>query len=54
MLTRRLRAMPIVLAAFLPVLSAPAAAAGRVALVVGNAACAHAPRLANPLNDAGV
>ena len=33
--------------------SAPSlAAAGRVALVIGNAAYAHAPRLANPLNDA--
>ena len=29
-----------------------AAAAGRVALVVGNGAYAHAPRLANPVNDA--
>ena len=52
MLTRRLRAIPVVLAAFLSVLSAPAAVAERVALVVGNAAYAHAPRLANPLNDA--
>ena len=30
-----------------------AAAADRVALVVGNGAYAHAPRLANPVNDAG-
>ena len=29
------------------------AAAKRVALVIGNAVYAHAPRLANPLNDAG-
>ena len=31
----------------------PAWASERVALVIGNAAYAHAPRLANPLNDAG-
>ena len=35
----------------LAVLSAPALAASRVALVVGNASYAHAPALANPLND---
>ncbi|MDE0255697.1 MAG: caspase family protein, partial [Rhodospirillaceae bacterium] len=34
-------------------LSAPAQAAKRVALVIGNAVYAHAPQLANPLNDAG-
>ena len=33
-------------------LSAPVLAAERVALVIGNAQYAHAPRLANPLNDA--
>ena len=30
----------------------PASASNRVALVIGNAAYSHAPRLANPLNDA--
>ena len=34
-------------------LAAPAQAAKRVALVIGNAVYAHAPQLANPLNDAG-
>ena len=34
-------------------LSAPAVAAKRVALVIGNAVYTHAPQLANPLNDAG-
>ena len=34
-------------------LAGPASAAQRVALVIGNAAYKHAPRLANPLNDAG-
>lgn len=33
-------------------LAGPATAAQRVALVIGNAAYAHAPALANPLNDA--
>ncbi len=33
-------------------LSVPALAAERVALVIGNASYAHAPALANPLNDA--
>ena len=37
----------------LAVLSAPAQAAKRVALVIGNAVYQHAPQLANPLNDAG-
>ena len=36
----------------LPVVAQPSDAAGRVALVIGNAAYAHAPRLANPVNDA--
>ena len=36
----------------LPFLALPAWASDRVALVIGNAAYAHAPRLANPLNDA--
>lgn len=36
----------------LAVISAPALAASRVALVIGNASYAHAPALANPLNDA--
>ena len=36
----------------LAVLSVPALAASRVALVIGNAAYAHAPALSNPLNDA--
>ena len=52
MLKRRLRVLPIVSAALLSVLSASVTAAERVALVVGNATYAHAPRLANPLNDA--
>ena len=37
---------------FLALLTAPALAEQRVALVIGNAQYAHAPRLANPLNDA--
>ena len=36
----------------LAMLSLPAPASQRVALVIGNAAYAHAPALANPLNDA--
>lgn len=36
----------------LALVSVPAQAASRVALVIGNAAYAHAPTLANPLNDA--
>ena len=36
----------------LVMLAAPALAAPRVALVIGNASYAHAPALANPLNDA--
>ena len=36
----------------LALVSIPAQAASRVALVIGNAAYAHAPTLANPLNDA--
>ena len=36
----------------LAVLSVPALAASRVALVTGNADYAHASALANPLNDA--
>ena len=37
----------------LAVSARPSDAAERVALVIGNATYAHAPRLANPLNDAG-
>ena len=37
---------------WLLILNAPALAQQRVALVIGNAQYAHAPRLANPLNDA--
>ena len=37
----------------LATLAGPALAARKVALVIGNAVYAHAPRLANPLNDAG-
>ena len=40
------------LAVLLLALSPPALAAERVALVIGNAGYAHAPGLANPLNDA--
>ena len=36
----------------LQLFSAPVSAGQRVALVIGNASYAHAPRLANPLNDA--
>ena len=36
----------------LAMLAGPALAASRVALVIGNSAYAHAPALANPLNDA--
>ena len=52
MLTRT--ALPTIAALLLAlaILSAPAQAAKRVALVIGNAVYAHAPRLANPLNDA--
>lgn len=39
-------------AVVLAALSIPASAAQRVALVIGNASYAHAPALANPLNDA--
>ena len=45
-----LRAWPALVA--LATLCAPALAAQRVALVIGNATYAHAPLLANPLNDA--
>ena len=40
------------LAVFLSIFAAPGLAAQRVALVIGNASYAHAPALANPLNDA--
>ena len=36
----------------LSLLAAPASAGQRVALVIGNGSYAHAPSLANPLNDA--
>ena len=36
----------------LPFLAMPSSASQRVALVIGNASYAHAPSLANPLNDA--
>ena len=42
----------LIAAAWMLVLAVPALAAKRVALVIGNATYAHAPRLANPLNDA--
>ena len=42
----------LLIAAGLLLPSLPALAEQRVALVIGNAAYAHAPRLANPLNDA--
>ncbi len=49
-----MRKVTIVMAAFfsLQVLAAQVWATQRVALVIGNAAYEHAPRLANPLNDA--
>ena len=46
------RALAAVSFLMLPLFAMPAAASERVALVIGNAAYAHAPRLANPLNDA--
>lgn len=47
------RALPAVLAVLLALLlAAPAGAAGRVALVIGNAAYAHARVLDNPAHDA--
>ena len=49
---RRFKATPAALAGLLLILVAPSLAAQRVALVIGNANYAHAPRLANPLNDA--
>ena len=49
---QRQRRWAWVMATLLAVLSAPAATAPRVALVIGNAAYDHAPALANPLNDA--
>ena len=49
----RLRVMVSVLAGLLlAILTIPALAGERVALVIGNAQYAHARRLANPLNDA--
>ena len=49
----RLRVMVSVLAGLLlAILTIPALAGERVALVIGNAQYAHAHRLANPLNDA--
>ena len=49
----KLRFMILLAAAgLLLLLAAPVPAAERVALVIGNASYAHAPRLANPLNDA--
>ena len=47
----RLTSMMAAAALLLSVLSAPVAADQRVALVIGNAAHAHAPALATPLND---
>ena len=46
------RALAALTLLLLPLFALPAAASERVALVIGNAGCAHAPRLANPLNDA--
>ena len=45
-------AVVVALALLWPVFAVPTQAAERVALVVGNAAYAHAPALANPLHDA--
>ena len=44
--------LPALLAMVLVTMCAQARAAPRVALVIGNASYAHAPALANPLNDA--
>ena len=49
----RIAASMIAAALLVVALAVPAIAAKRVALVIGNAVYAHAPRLANPLNDAG-
>ena len=51
-LTILLCAAGVLLAAMAAVPTFPAQAAKRVALVIGSAVYAHAPRLANPLNDA--
>ena len=48
----RRRFTMLLTAGLLWALAAPVLAAERVALVIGNAAYEHAPRLANPLNDA--
>ncbi len=44
--------VPTLVAMLLLALATPASAGQRVALVIGNASYAHAPSLANPLNDA--
>ena len=48
----RFTALLATTAVVLALLATPAVAEQRVALVIGNARYAHAPRLANPLNDA--
>ena len=48
----RVLAVWVVAAVLVPMLAGKALAAQRVALVIGNASYAHAPALANPLNDA--
>ena len=47
-----LMGVSILVAAWVPAGSLPAAAESRVALVIGNGAYQHAPALANPLHDA--
>ena len=49
---RALVLLALVAVLMTPVLATPASAGQRVALVIGNASYAHAPSLANPLNDA--
>ncbi|MCY4319254.1 MAG: hypothetical protein OXE76_08725 [Alphaproteobacteria bacterium] len=50
---RRVMALLAAVVPALPLFASPLLASERVALVMGNAAYAHARRLANPLNDAG-
>ena len=44
--------LPVAAILLLALVAAPALSGQRVALVIGNASYAHAPSLANPLNDA--
>jgi Caspase domain len=48
----RRQALAALVAAVVPISAAPSFAENRVALVIGNGAYEHAPRLPNPANDA--